>query len=150
MLLRWSPRTQLTDLDPLFQAWLAGRNRNLSPVRSNGDAEAPAPWQPPVDVHEDATRILIVADLPGLEQGDVAISIDKNVLSIQGERKPVVAGDGASHRCERRQGPLSRAFTLPPTVDTENISAEMKAGVLTLTLPKRAKAQPRQIKINAA
>ena len=148
MLIRWNPWTESSALDPLFQAWLGDRNQKVSALHANGDAKAPALLTPPVDIHEDATRILLVADLPGLEQSDVAITVDKNVLTIRGERKATLGEEAGNCRRERLHGLFSRAFTLPPTVDVDGVAAEMKAGVLTVTLPKRPEAQPRQIKIN--
>jgi HSP20 family protein len=129
-----------------IESWLWDRTSGLSQLASNGDSKAPL-WQPAVDVHENAERILLLIDLPGLEQNDLDITVDKNVLSIRGERKTHAPDDGACQHCERVQGPFTRAFTLPGTVDLEAVRAEMKSGVLTLTLPKKAEAKPRQIKI---
>jgi HSP20 family protein len=128
---------------------MAYRNQGFNALPSNGHSEEPTLWQPPVDVHENGERILLMADLPGLEQSDVDISIDKNILTIRGERKQPPTEEG-SQRFERVHGLFSRAFTLPPTVDFEHVSANMKAGVLTVTLPKKSEAKPRQIKINVA
>ena len=149
MLLRWTSWNDPSNLDPV-ESWMARRSQAFTSVPVNGHAEAPTLWRPPFDVHEDVERILLVADLPGLEQADVDISIEKNVLNIRGERKREVPEGDGSHRCERVHGLFSRAFTLPPTVDFDKVSAEMKAGVLTVTLPKKAEAKPRQIKINVA
>jgi HSP20 family protein len=144
MLLRWTTWKEPSSLDRI-ESWLAHRNQTLNAVPSNGHSEEPTLWQTPVDVREDAERITLVADLPGVEQSDVAISIDHNVLTIRGERRR--DGDATGHR-ERIYGLFSRAFTLPPTVDLEHVSADMKAGVLTVTLPKKPEAKPRQIQIN--
>ena len=139
MLVRHTPWNEL-------ESWLWDRTRGLSQLASNGDSREPI-WQPAVDVHENAERILLVADLPGLEQGDVDITIDKNVLSVRGERTAQSPTDGGYQHRERVQGAFTRAFTLPGTVDVEAVSAEMKSGVLTITLPKKSEAKPRQIKI---
>jgi HSP20 family protein len=144
MLLRWTTWKEPSSLDRI-ESWLAHRNQTLNAVPSNGHSEEPTLWHPPVDVREDAERITLVADLPGLEQSDVAISIEQNVLTLRGERRR--DGDASGHR-ERIHGLFSRAFTLPPTVDLEHVSADMKAGVLTVTLPKKPEAKPRQIQIN--
>ncbi len=138
MLVRHTPFNQ-------FESWLWDRTRGLSQLASNGDSRKPT-WQPAVDVHENTERILLVADLPGLEQSDLDITIDKNILSVRGERKAQSPAGEYQHR-ERVQGAFTRAFTLPATVDVEAVSAEMKSGVLTITLPKKAEAKPRQIKI---
>ncbi len=139
MLVRYTPWNGL-------ESWLWDRTRDLSQLASNGDSRAPL-WQPAVDVHENAERILLVADLPGLEQRDLDITIEKNVLSVRGERKAPAPGEGGYHHRERVHGAFTRAFTLPATVDVDAVSAEMKSGVLTITLPKSAAAKPRQIKI---
>ena len=139
MLVRYTPFNEL-------ESWLWDRTRGLSQLASNGDSREPI-WQPAVDVHENAERILLVADLPGLEQSDVDITIDKNVLSVRGERTAQSPTDGGYQHRERVQGAFTRAFTLPGTVDVEAVSAEMKSGVLTITLPKKTEAKPRQIKI---
>jgi HSP20 family protein len=149
MLLRSTSRNHAAELDRI-ESWVAFRNQSFTPLQSNGHTEAPALWQPPVDVHEDAERIIVVADLPGLEQSDIDISIDKNVLTIRGERKRERPEGDSPHRFERVHGLFSRAFTLPPTVDLDKVSADMKAGVLTVSLPKKAEAKPRQIRINVA
>lgn len=142
MLVRYTPWNEI-------ESWIWDRNRELNRLASNGDSRAPL-WQPAVDVHENAERILLVADLPGLEQADVDITIDKNVLTIRGQRNARAASDGAFQHRERIQGAFARAFTLPGTVDVESVSAEMKSGVLTITLPKKSEAKPRQIKVGNA
>lgn len=141
MLSAWNEFSQL-------ESWLWDRTRGLSPLRTNGDSRQPL-WHPAVDAHEDAARILLVADLPGLEQRDIDITVENNVLVVRGERKPEAHGDGTFHTRERVQGPFSRAFALPATVDVDAIAAEMKAGVLTILLPKKSEARPRQIKVNS-
>jgi HSP20 family protein len=141
MLVRWNPWSDFSRFDKELTA-LFGRN---------GEASRAGSWQPAVDVREDAQKIQIVADLPGVEEKDVEISVEKNVLTLKGERKTESQSDeGGYHRYERVSGSFVRAFTLPTTVDAEKVSASMKAGVLTLTLPKKPEAQPQKIKINVA
>ncbi|HEX8952431.1 MAG TPA: Hsp20/alpha crystallin family protein, partial [Polyangia bacterium] len=118
------------DLDALFGT-----------TPSNGHArERVAGFTPAVDVVEDDQKFELYADLPGVAQADLDIQVDKDVLTIKGERK-------LAKRGERVAGAFSRAFTLPKHVDAEKIAASLKDGVLTLTLPKRPEAQPRQIKV---
>lgn len=142
MLVRNTPWNEL-------ESWLWDRSRDLSQLGTNGDSRE-THWHPAVDVHENAERILLVADLPGMEQSDLDITIDKNVLTVRGERKVAAPGEGSYQHRERVQGPFTRAFTLPATVDVDAVSAEMKSGVLAITLPKKAEAKPRQIKIATA
>ena len=110
-------------------------------------------FRPAVDILEDKEKILILADLPGVAQGEVELQVDKGLLTLKGARKLVrpQGENGNEHyrRYERSVGVFERSFRIPPTVDVENISAAMKDGVLALTLPKKAEAQPRQIKINS-
>lgn len=143
MLVRWNAWPELSRLEQVMNRFYEAR----SPQRGDGEA-ATAVWQPAVDILEDGEKIVLVADLPGVEQKDVDVSVDKNVLTLRGERK---AGREAQqdefHRVERVHGPFARSFTLPPTVDADHVAAELKQGVLTLTLPKKREAQPRQIKV---
>jgi HSP20 family protein len=97
-------------------------------------------FTPAVDVVESETQFELHADLPGIKQEELDIAIDKDVLTIRGERK-------LDRQGERPAGAFSRSFSLPKTVDVEKIGASLKDGVLTLTLPKRPEAQPRQIKV---
>ena len=98
------------------------------------------PRLPTVDVVEDDQKFELYADLPGVAQADLDIQVEKEVLTIKGERK-------LQRKGERALGAFSRAFTLPKHVDVEKIAASLKDGVLTVTLPKRPEAQPRQIKV---
>jgi HSP20 family protein len=106
-------------------------------------------FRPAVDILEEADKIVITADLPGVSQESVELNVDKDVLTLKGERKVLRNETEHYRRFERAGGPFERSFRLPPTVNVEKIQASMKDGVLTLTLPKKAEAQPRQIKINS-
>ena len=144
MLIQWNPWRDLSRLEKdMLSFFDNGRVRQRA---ENGDAQKPPTWAPPVDVYEDEAKYVIVADVPGVEEKDLDIRVENNLLSIKGERK-VEHGDGHT-RTERVRGGFARSFTLPPTVDTEKVAAELKAGVLTLTLPKKAELQPRQIKVS--
>jgi HSP20 family protein len=105
-------------------------------------------WSPAVDVTEDKEKIVLTADLPGLQEKDVDIQIEKDVLTLRGERTIERSADAEHYRrFERVAGAFVRAFTLPPTVDTEQVSAQLKDGVLVLTLPKKPEAQPKKISV---
>jgi HSP20 family protein len=113
-------------------------------------AEAVRSWTPRVDVREEASRFVIVADLPGIDPADIEIQMDKGVLSLKGERKAEVLGEGVKPaRNERLHGRFDRRFTLPDSADAEAISASGKQGVLEISIPKKAEAAPRRIAINA-
>ena len=104
---------------------------------------------PAVDVYEDAQKIVLKLEVPGIEEKDLDIRVENHTLTVKGERKfEAEEKEQNFHRIERRYGSFFRAFTLPSTVDTENVKANYKAGVLKLELAKKPEAQPKQIKIN--
>jgi HSP20 family protein len=109
-------------------------------------------WIPPVDIYQNGDHELVLkAELPDMKREDIAITVDANTLTIKGEKKIAEeAKDEQFHRIERRYGSFSRSFVLPPTVDTTKVSAEYKNGVLSLKLPLREEAKPRQIAVNVA
>jgi HSP20 family protein len=108
-------------------------------------------WAPSVDILEKENEIRIKAELPGVEAKDVAVTVDNNVLTIKGERHLEKDVKKESyHRMERAYGSFSRSFSLPDTVDTGNVRAEYKDGLLTLSLPKKAAAKSRTVEIKAA
>jgi HSP20 family protein len=113
--------------------------------------KAPAAWNPAFDITEDADKIVLHADLPGVEQKAVDIQVEHNTLTVKGERsiqRTETQNGELYRRYERLAGAFARSFRLPPTVDAEKISAAIKDGVLTVLLPKKAEAQPRQIKVS--
>ena len=107
-------------------------------------------WTPRVDVREEPSRFVILADLPGIDPADIEVQMDSNVLTLKGERKAEPASDDArTTRSERRHGSFERRFTLPDNVDAEAIAASGKHGVLEISIPKKAQAAPRRIEIHA-
>ncbi len=105
-------------------------------------------WMPPVDVMEDKDQVRIEAELPGVKPEDVKISMENNVLTIRGEkRQRTEEQQERAHRYERSYGLFERAFTVPATVDAEQITARYEQGVLTIALPKVERAKPRQITV---
>jgi HSP20 family protein len=109
-------------------------------------------WVPPVDIYQNGEHELVLkAELPDLTREDIDITVDNGTLTIRGEKK--FAGEvkeESFHRIERRYGSFSRSFSLPQTVDTAKVGAEYKNGVLTVRLPLREEAKPRQIKVDVA
>ncbi len=104
---------------------------------------------PPVDIYEDEHGIQLKLEAPGIDEKDLDIKVENNVLTVSGERKfEKEEKEENFHRVERRYGSFSRSFTLPNTVDTENIHADYENGVLKIRLAKRAEAKPKQIKVN--
>ena len=114
-------------------------------------------WRPPVNVRESDTEVVVEAELPGIAREDIAVRYHDGRLILEGQRKDVreagpEAGDAkdaaAWLRRERMAGRFHRSFDLPESVDSSNIRAETKDGVLRVVLPKLEKAQPRQIEVS--
>ena len=105
-------------------------------------------WLPAVDVIEEKEMIRLVAELPGVKPEDVKISLENNVLTIQGEKKKEYeVKEEKVRRYERTYGAFERTFTLPATIDPNKIVAKFDAGLLTVQLPKVEAAKPRQISV---
>lgn len=112
------------------------------------ETQPPAMWTPLCDIYETEREIVLKMELPEVKKEDVHVTLENNVLTMRGERRfEETAGDNNYHRVERLYGEFMRSFSLPTTVDPEGIKAEVKDGVLTLTLPKREGALPRQIEV---
>jgi HSP20 family protein len=106
------------------------------------------PWVPPVDIQETENELVVKADVPDVEMKDIDVRMENGTLTIRGERKfEAKKNDGGWHRVERSYGTFERAFTVPDTVNAEAVKADYKNGVLTITLPKKEVAKPRQIKV---
>ncbi len=104
---------------------------------------APAAFTPRLDVKESDTEYVVTAELPGLEEKDVEISLEDDVLSIRGEKSAEHTDENAGYtHVETVTGRFERRLALPTEVDAESVSATSKNGVITITLPKRAEAQP--------
>jgi len=104
-------------------------------------------WAPLVDIYEKDGKIVLAAELPGIDPKKVDIRLENNVLTLSGERLPGDVEREAYHRVERSYGAFSRSFSLPAAVDQEKIGADYRDGVLTVTLPRRREALPKQIQI---
>ncbi|MEO5339548.1 MAG: Hsp20/alpha crystallin family protein [Magnetococcus sp. MYC-9] len=105
-------------------------------------------WPLRVDIREDAEQIVLLADIPGVEQKDIRIHVENNQLTLSGERR--FAGEvqrDSYHRIERSYGHFSRTFQLGGNTDLEKIQASYKNGVLEVCLPKREEAKPRAIEV---
>ncbi len=105
-------------------------------------------WTPLCDIYETDKNIVIKMELPEVKKENVSVTFDNNVLTIHGERKAEEETKGKNyHRVERSYGQFLRSFTLPPSVDTKNITAEFKEGLLLVTLPKAEEAKAKQIEV---
>lgn len=109
-------------------------------------------WSPAVDVYETADEIRVTAELPGLTESDVNVTVQNGVLTISGEKKEEreEGKEGESHHLyERRYGHFERSFTLPRSVIADDVKARFADGVLSVTLPKSAEAKPRRVQIQS-
>ena len=109
-------------------------------------------WVPPVDVYQNGDHeIVLKAELPDMTREGIDITVEDDTLTIKGEKKFADdVKDEQFHRIERRYGAFSRSFSLPQTVDASKVTADYKNGVLTVRLPLREEAKPRQIKVDVA
>ena len=116
----------------------------------NGENElVAAGFVPPVDIYEDEHKLVLTVEIPGLRLEDLDVRLENNTLTVKGER--TFKGETKEenfHRVERRYGSFTRSFTLPTTVNTEDIKADYEQGVLKIRLAKRQEAKPKQIKVN--
>ncbi len=116
--------------------------------RRRGFTAASGGW-PQIGLYDRGNDLLVRAELPGVANKDLEINLDQGVLSLKGVRKIDVPEGYSVHRQERRNVSFSRSFTLPCKVDPERTGAQLKHGVLTLTLPKAAEDKPRKISVSA-
>lgn len=122
---------------------------NESVFRGQGDESALTTWAPAVDIYETPNELVVMADLPDVNEKEIDVRVENNLLTIRGERKFEKSVSEENYlRVERTYGSFNRSFSLPNTVNAEAIRAEYQNGVLTVTLPKREESKPRQVKIN--
>ena len=115
------------------------------------EPQANRPWSPAVDIYETENDLVLKADLPDVDAKNVDVRVENQTLTIAGERKFENQDKTQGfHRIERSYGNFTRSFAVPNSFDTGKIAASFKNGVLSVTLPKKEAAKPRQIKIEAA
>ena len=110
------------------------------------------PWVPPVDIFQNGDKeVVLKAELPDMTREAIDVTVENGTLTIRGEKKvDADVKEEDFHRIERRYGAFNRTFSLPRSVDTAKVAAEYKDGVLTVRLPLREDAKPRQIKVDVA
>src|SRR5881296_2545091 len=114
-----------------------------------GDALTTANFAPPVDVYEDEQGVTLKIEVPGIDEKDIDVSIASNTLTVRGERTlEKEEKEENFQRVERQYGSFTRSFTLPNSVDPEQVTAHYDKGVLKISLAKKAEAKPKQIKVN--
>ena len=145
----WSPFTGMESLRSEMDQVL---NSFFGTMPAAGAHEAL--WYPRVDLREHDQEFVLVADLPGLNQEDINISVENHVLTLQGQRtfehEAQNGQNGYAHYRERAYGTFCRRFTLGAAVDVDTITATYKAGVLEVHIPKTAAAQPKRIAVQSA
>src|SRR5262245_2265968 len=137
----------LSHFDPLanLRVFEDAFTRLLSEPQNN------RPWAPAVDVYETENDLVLKADLPDVELKDIDVRVENQTLTLAGQRRFEKKNSGGGyHRIERSYGNFTRSFSVPNTFDTDHVNAAYKNGVLTVTLPKKEAAKPRQIKIESA
>ena len=142
---RWEPSRGATTLQQQL-------NRVLGDMLERaGDESNLTPWAPAVDIFETEHQLVVKADLPDVNPQDLDIRVENNILTIRGERKFENEVNEENYlRVERSYGSFSRSFSLANSVKSDAIKADYQNGVLTLSIPKREEAKPKQIKVNVA
>ena len=146
-IIRWAPFQELATMEDRMN-----RVFNDAYTRQNADVMTRGAWAPPVDIYENGNHELILkAELPAMTRDDIDITLENNTLTLRGDKKfEQDVKDEQYHHVERTYGSFSRSFALPTTVDVNKVSAEYKDGVLTIKLPFREEAKPKQIKVDVA
>jgi HSP20 family protein len=145
--IRWTPLQDLAAVqDRMNRLFNEFHNRHDDDVMTRGA------WVPPVDIFENGNKELVIkAELPAMTREEIDVTVENQTLTIRGEKKfNQEIKDEQYHRIERTYGSFSRSFSLPLTVDVTKVSADYKDGVLTVTLPLREEAKPKQIKVEVA
>jgi HSP20 family protein len=144
---RWDPFNELASWQNRFNQMLR------SPFSGASEGNQPLAFGnfvPPVDIYEDEHNITVQAEVPGVDEKDLDVRLENNVLTISGERKMEDEQKEENfHRIERSYGRFVRSFSLPTTVDAENVNAQFENGILKVTIPKKEEARPKQIRIGA-
>ncbi len=142
---RWEPFRGVTTLQDQI-------NRLFNETfERTGEQSNLSAWAPAVDIYETEQELVVKADLPDVDPKDLDIRVENNLLTIRGERKFEKKVNEENYlRVERSYGSFARSFTLSNTVDSDAIKAEYQNGVLTLSIPKKEEAKPKQIKVNVS
>jgi HSP20 family protein len=144
MLERWDPFRDLISIQNELNR-LFGRTYDGGEPAS-GQAGS---WMPALDVYETVDKFVVTVELPGIEPGDVDVSVEDSTLTIKGQREFFYkdATEDSFQRIERRYGAFSRTLSMPTTGDTERVEASFDKGVLTIELPKREEAKPKKVTV---
>jgi HSP20 family protein len=145
-LVRWDPFRDLVSIQDELNRLFGRTFAEAEQTRPTGTGA----WMPSMDVYETEDRIVATLELPGIEPGDVEVSVEDSTLSVSGSRElSSEVKEENVHRLERRYGSFTRAITLPTTADTDTIEASFDKGVLTIEVPKVERAKPKKIQVRA-
>ena len=144
VLTRWAPFREFSTLQDRMNRLFRETQGNTQDESLTSSSFAPA-----VDVYEDEHNVTLKIEVPGIDEKDIDVRIENNTLTVHGERKIEKEEKEENYRrVERQYGSFTRTFNLPPTVDAEKVQADYDKGVLQITLPKKAEAKPKQVKVN--
>ena len=143
-IIRWDPFRDLITLrekmNRIFEDAFAARGEEKDLMAST--------WTPSVDIYETEHALILNAEIPGIDEKDIEIKIENNTLTVKGERKfEKETKEENYHRIERAYGSFYRSFTIPRSVDHDNIKAEHENGVLRITMPKKPELKPKKVKV---
>jgi HSP20 family protein len=145
-IVRWDQSRDMAALQEGLSRMLEGVYRRPQEDLNRGA------WVPVVDVYtNDQHELVLKAELPDMKEEEIEVTVEDNTLTLSGEKKlDTEVTEEQFHRIERSYGAFARTFALPPTVDPAKVSAQYKAGVLTVRLPLREEAKPNKIKVAVA
>jgi len=147
MLTRWDPFREFVTLQDRMNRLF----RDSFGSEGQDEALTSTAFAPPVDVYEDEHNVTLKIEVPGIDEKDIDVRIENNTLTVHGERKFEKEEKEENYRrVERQYGSFTRTFTLPNTVNHDNVQADYDKGVLKIKLEKKAEAKPKQIKVNVS
>lgn len=143
-LTRYTPFDGVLTLPRQLDRWM---NEALGDLQL-GSAENLRTWFPVTDVSETPEHLTLRLEVPGLSREDIKLSVERNTLTVRGEKRQETATENESfYRSERAYGAFERSFALPSHIDADSVKASLENGVLTIRFPRREEAKARQIEI---
>jgi len=145
---RWEPLREFSTMQDRMNRMNRLLRESYSPEGPE-EALTTTGFAPPVDIYEDEHNITLKLEVPGIDEKDIDVRVEGNMLTVHGERKiEKEEKEENFRRVERQYGNFTRSFTLPTSVDPEQVSANYDRGVLKINLAKKAEAKPKQIRVN--
>jgi len=144
-LIPWSPFRELEEMERRFDEVFG---RSLLPSIWRRLPMEQMAWAPAVDVFEKGDKLVVKAEVPGMKEDDIHVSVEGDTLTIRGEKKTESEVKNEDYyRCERSYGSFFRSVALPSTVDASKIEADYEDGVLEVTLPKKPEVKPKKVAV---